>query len=285
MKLQKLIPITIMLPSIAIGAFTMYQNHISAMIWMQNVLCFLFFSVISCLLITHKSYLSKGRHKEYVLIAMCFLILTFISPGLEGVHRWISFSVLRFNVAMIVLPIILIGLWQALQWKELKFAGIMAMGIILVLFYQPDASQLTGFAVPVMIMLYRRMSSKILRLLVASIFSVFVILSWVYLDTLPPVDYVERILHMVADLGLPLLILGIISLVILPLPFLLFPPKNAELISRIIGFYYTIIIGSTLFGNFPVPLMGYGLSPIIGYVISINWYIKSKHENGNAIIY
>lgn len=39
-------------------------------------------------------------------------------------------------------------------------------------------------------------------------------------------------------------------------------------------FRYIILI-STLFGNFPVPLMGYGISPIVGYFISITWLIKS----------
>jgi len=98
-----------------------------------------------------------------------------------------------------------------------------------------------------------------------------------YLDNLPPVNYVERIVNMVADMGLIWLILGVASLVALPVPFLLFPSQNTESISRYIGCYYIIIILSTLFGNFPVPLMGYGISPIIGFYISLIWYIYSKY--------
>ncbi|WP_091547697.1 hypothetical protein [Alkaliphilus peptidifermentans] len=41
----------------------------------------------------------------------------------------------------------------------------------------------------------------------------------------------------------------------------------------IILLFLTILI-STLFGNFPVPLMGYGISPIIGYFIAITWLLK-----------
>jgi len=78
------------------------------------------------------------------------------------------------------------------------------------------------------------------------------------------------------NMGLIWLIIGVISLAILPIPFILFPPKNLKLPSVCVGLYFVIILGSTLLGNFPVPLMGYGISPIIGYYIEITWYAKSK---------
>ncbi len=46
-----------------------------------------------------------------------------------------------------------------------------------------------------------------------------------YLDNLPPVNYVERIVNMLADMGLIWLILGVASLVALPVPFYYFRPK------------------------------------------------------------
>jgi len=201
---------------------------------------------------------------------------------MESVHRWISIGILKLNIAMIVLPIILIELWNVLKIKGLKYGSVIAFGILLVLFFQPDASQLTGFAVPMMIMLSRKTNSKVIRLLIISVFSLFIILSWMYLDNLPPVNYVERIVNMVADMGLIWLIIGVASLVALPVPFLLFPPQNTESISRYIGCYYIIIILSTLFGNFPVTLMGYGISPIIGFYISLIWYINSKYAKSTV---
>jgi hypothetical protein len=190
----------------------------------------------------------------------------------------VSLGIIRVNAAMIVLPLILIELWHLVQTKGAKIGFTIIIGILLLLLFQPDASQLTGFAIPAMIMLFSKVNSKTLRLLIASTFSIFVISSWVYLDNLPPVDYVERIVYMVANMGNLWLFLGIISLIILPLPFLLFPPQNARLISRCIGAYFIIIIISTLFGNFPVPLMGYGISPIIGYFISIIWYTNWQYS-------
>lgn len=261
----------------------MYRNHVSIAIWSQNIACLVLMNVVTLIMSNHKFKISKCRYKILVLPAvLCLLILTFASQGTEGVHRWISMGIVKLNIAMIVLPIILIELWNALQTKSLLFVCVVALGISLVLFFQPDASQLTGFAIPMMIMLSRKTNSKVIRLLIISAFSLFIVFSWVYLDELPPVSYVERILYMVSNMGLAWLILGVISLVILPIPFLLFPPKNANSISKYIGCYYIIIILSTFFGNFPVPLMGYGISPIIGFYISLIWYLNSKYVK-NAV--
>lgn len=256
----------------------MYRNHVSIAIWSQNIACLVLMSFVSLIMANHKFNVNKSKYKKFVLpAALGLLILTFASQGIAGVHRWISIGAVKLNIAMIILPIILIELWNVLKTKGLNLGFAIAFVILLVLFFQPDASQLTGFAVPMMIMLSRNTNSKVISFLIISAFSLFVVFSWIYLDNLPPVNYVERILNMVANMGFAWLILGVISLVILPIPFLLFPPKNTESISKYIGCYYIIIILSTLFGNFPVPLMGYGISPIIGFYISLMWYLHSKY--------
>jgi hypothetical protein len=128
-----------------------------------------------------------------------------------------------------------------------------------------------------MVMLYNKADRKLLRLFTLGILAVLIILSWVFLDNLPAVAYVEEIVALLANMGLLWLVLGVISLVVLPVPFILFPPRNFKLPSICLGLYFIIILISTLFGNFPVPLMGYGISPIIGYFISITWYVRKKH--------
>ena len=272
----------IAMPSIAIGVLAMYQNHVPVLVWGQNIVCFLAMSLIAWIVVTYKlDFFSGSKHKTILLpLAICLLFLTFLSPGMEGVHRWISLGMIRLNIAMIVLPIIMIGLGQIVQVKGLRVgSAAAAIGVLLILFFQPDASQLTGFAIPMMILISSKTKSKLGRLFIISAFSIGVILSWVYLDSLAPVNHVEGIVSMVADMGFLWLILGIISLAILPMPFLLFPPENAGLISRCIGVYYLIILIATVPGNFPVPLMGYGLSPIIGYFISLIWYMRSRYAN------
>lgn len=267
-----------MIPSIAIGGIVMCRNHISAMIWGQNIACFLLMSLISLIMIEYRFDISKNKYAKFIFPMTLFLLaLTFVNPGMESVHRWVSIGSVKLNIAMIVLPIIIIHLGDMLDTKDLKLGSIIAFGVIILLLFQPDASQLTGFAIPMMIMVNRKTNNKKISLFVTSAFSLAVILSWIYLDSLPPVSYVERIVNMAADMGGLWLILGVLSLAILPMPFLLSPPGNAKLTSRCIGCYYIIIIISTLIGNFPVPLMGYGVSPIIGFCLSLTWYFNSKY--------
>ena len=257
----------------------MLRNHVSIAIWGQNIACLVVMMIISLIIIARGLDPRKSKYRSIILpAALCLLLLTFANPGLDGVHRWISISILRLNMAMIALPIIFVELWNASKTKGLTFVCVIAFGIALLLLLQPDASQLTGFAVPMTIMLCRKTNRKVIRLLIISTFSLLVVLSWMYLDKLPPVNYVEEIVNLVADMGLFWLVLGIMSLAVLPMPFLLFPPENAKSISRYIGGYYVIIIVATQFGNFPVPLMGYGVSPILGYFISLIWYIQTKYE-------
>jgi hypothetical protein len=45
---------------------------------------------------------------------------------------------------------------------------------------------------------------------------------------------------------------------------------------RMYGFVLELCLLSTLIGSFPVPLMGYGNSLVLGYFIFIIWYTKVK---------
>ncbi|WP_251284647.1 hypothetical protein [Cytobacillus sp. AMY 15.2] len=99
--------------------------------------------------------------------------------------------------------------------------------------------------------------------------AVTVILSWIFIDDLAPVPYVEDIIFLVADLGIVWLILGILSLLLLLSPFFYYGRSN--IISLSLGVYFLITMIVTLFGHFPMPIMGYGISPMIGYFIAVSW--------------
>jgi cell division protein FtsW (lipid II flippase) len=277
LRLLNFIPLIITIPSIVIGAVVMYHNKISIFIWTQNIACLIITGLISYFAVSNKFKMIRIKTNGIlILISLILLILTFISPDVNGVHRWVSIGIIKFNVSMIVLPIVIIELWKLLQIKRLRFTVTITMTISILLAIQPDASQLTGFAIPMMIMLCSNTDKKHLRIFIVGILSILIIFSWLFLDSLPAVAYVERIVSLLANMGLIWLIIGVISLSILPIPFMLFPPKNLKLPSICVGLYFIIILISTLFGNFPVPLMGYGISPIIGYYIPITWYAKSK---------
>jgi hypothetical protein len=276
-RIINFIPLIITIPSISIGVVAMYYNNVSTFIWAQNIAYLLIVGMISYFVVLSKfDIIGSKFYYSSMLISLLFIVLTFISSGMEGVYRWVSIGVIKFNISMIVLPIIIISSWHLLQVKSSWVTIITTIAVSVLLVIQPDASQLTGFSISMIVMLVSKTDKKSLRLFIVGILSTLIILSWVYLDSLSAVAYVEGILGLLKNVGLTWLIIGCISLIILPVPFILFPPKNFKLPSICLGLYFIIILIATLLGNFPVPLMGYGVSPIIGYFISISWYTRAR---------
>ncbi|MEW9096036.1 MAG: cell division protein [Clostridiaceae bacterium] len=277
--LSKFAPLIIAFPSVIIGAIAMFINKIPIAIWGQNIICSMIAGLISYIVLSKKSKCKKIRANGIIiLISVILLLLTFIDLGLLGVHRWISIGPVKFYVASIVMPIIIIELWNLLQSEKWWVSAFITILISILLILQPDASELTAFIIPMVILLWSKTNNNILRFSITGVLLIFIVISWISLDGLPPVPYVEEIISLVADMGIIWLILGVISLMILIIPFIFFPPKNFRLLSICIGIYFIIILISTLFGNFPIPLMGYGISPIIGYFISITWLVKVKNN-------
>ncbi|WP_459479610.1 cell division protein [Clostridium saccharoperbutylacetonicum] len=277
LRMTNFIPLMITMPPILIGVVAMYYNKVPFFIWGQNIVCLVMVGMISYFVVSNKfNIIGNKFYYKSSLISVIFLMLTFVGGGIEGVNRWVSIGIIKFNASIVALPIIIISLWKLLQAKSLIFTIVTTMVISVLLLIQPDASQLTAFAIPMMVMLAGESNKKYLRIIIVGILSLLVILSWIFLDKLPAVAYLEGILGLLKGVGLIWFILGVISLIILPVPFILFPPKKFELPSICLGLYFTINLISTLFGNFPIPLMGYGISPIIGYFIAISWYIRAK---------
>jgi cell division protein FtsW (lipid II flippase) len=276
--LLNFIPLLMAVPSVIIGVIAMYTNKVPIAIFGKNIFYLIIGGLISCFILIRKSKVENNATTNTIAIVLTLMLLflTFISSGIEGVHRWVSVGPIKFYVAVIVLPIIIIELWKLLQIREWWFSAAITIVISILLTLQPDASMVTAFSIPMIMLLWNKINNNVLRFCIVVLLSTLIIISWVFLDGLPPVSYVENIVSLVANMGIIWLSLGVISLVILPLPFMFFSPKKYKLLSVSIGMYFIIILISTLFGNFPVPLMGYGVSPIIGYFISITWLTKSK---------
>ncbi|MGH4137118.1 cell division protein [Clostridium sp.] len=274
---SKFTPLFIAFPPIIIGVIAMFFNKVPMIIWGQNIACLIILGLVSYFILSKET---KSKKTEFntitIIVAVLFILLTFVDSGFQGVNRWISMGPIKFYVASIVIPILIIELCSLSQLQHLIISVIIIIFVSILLALQPDASQLTAFIIPMIILLWGKTNKITLRLGIIAILSIIMVNSWVHLDILPPVSYVEKILSLVGNMGILWLSLGVISLIILPLPFIFFAPKNLRLSSTCIGIYFIIILISTIFGNFPVPLMGYGISPIIGYFVSITWFVKAK---------
>ena len=268
---SKFTPLIITFPSIVIGITAMYINKVHMVIWGQNIVCLIIAGLISYFVLTKDYRVKKIKPICTIIITVIFLLLTFIGPEFQGVNRWISLGPVNFYVASIVIPIIIIELSRLSKLQNWFISALITIAISILL-----TQQSTAFIIPMLILLWGKTNKNVLRLGITIILALLMVKTWLLLDNLPPVSYVEKILSMVGNMGIIWFILGIASLIILPLPFLFFAPKNLRVCSTCLGIYYIIVLISTIFGNFPVPLMGYGISPIIGYFISITWFVKAK---------
>lgn len=264
----------LMLPAVLTGTLAMVSYGVTPGIWIQNILIWLLGTVSGAVfLIRNKGNQFNRGSLLIAIVIVGFLVLPFLFAGLDGVHRWITFGPVNIYVASILLPLLLIYLWKfALNNREYHAIGLIFLTLLILLF-QPDAGQLTAFACATAILFRKIIRHWGLKIFAFTVIAALTAGSWVYLDDLAPVPYVEDILLLVADLGIVWLIFGILSLLLLLVPFFFNGKRNQ--ISLSLGIYFLMTIIVTFFGNFPVPIMGYGISPIVGYLIAVTWLKKN----------
>lgn len=269
-------PYFLMLPAIVIGAFAMILYGIDKGIWLQNILFWVISTILGCTFVVSKnedSFSDNNFVLDVITAVLIIILLTATLPfnGSDEVSRWIVLGNIRLNAANAFLPLLIISLWN-LSRKQRTFIVLTLTGITLViLLLQPDASQVSAFASANIILMWEQISSKRGKLFYLTAITATFALSWIFLDNLAPVPYVERILFLLLDINIFWFVLGIISLVLLLIPFFVL---NKSKLSVSLGVYFTVTILTTFFGNFPMPIMGYGISSVIGYSIAITLLMK-----------
>ena len=209
----------LMFPAILIGALAMVDYGVPSSIWLQNIvigiigtiLCFVF-------LVMRKGKDSSFGKVSHTIIILALLVLPFLSNDLDGVHRWLSIGPINLYIASIILPLLIIAIWKVTN-RELYIIGLIFITLIVLLF-QPDAGQLTAFAFATVMIVWKKISNKTIKLLSLTLMAVMVALSWYFIDDLAPVPYVEHIIFLVGDMGSIWLVLGVLSLILLLIPFI-----------------------------------------------------------------
>ncbi|MFP2931432.1 hypothetical protein ACLESO_40855 [Pyxidicoccus sp. 3LG] len=139
---------------------------------------------------------------------------------------------------------------------------------------QPDAGQATVLAAGAVAMLVGGavLQSRGARVAVGAVLVILAGCAWLRVDPLAPVEHVERILLLAFSLGLPwagaALVAG--SLLLLPMLLVARSPgaENAGLAMGL-ALYFCTAIGVTFIGNFPVPVMGAGVGPVLGWYAAL----------------
>jgi len=257
------------LPAAILGICTMIYFDVPAFIWLLN-LTFVCLGTFTALILSKIPVRQIKIKPLFILIPSLILLLgTFYQDGITNVYRWINFNSFQINIGLVVSPLILIQIARIANHKLAVLFGVIT---VIIFMLQPDASLVSAFSISVCILLFAKYKAKYVNLSFL-IFTLFTIgYSWNNLDNLEPVSYVENILSLTKEISITLFLVSLISLLLLIIPFISYPTKDALSIS--LGIYYLLLLITPFFGNFPVILMGYGISPIIGYYIGLIWHIN-----------
>lgn len=84
------------------------------------------------------------------------------------------------------------------------------------------------------------------------------------------------IVGLAADFGIVWGIAAVASLLLLPAPFFAVRQGDDARLALALSVYVAVTILVTALGAFPVPVLGYGASPIIGYFLAVGLALRSR---------
>ncbi len=261
----------------------MRQHDVPSSRWGLNLIGgVLSAAVCAVFLARSRGAMSKTAASISACLAAGALAATFAMAGSMGVHRWIQVGPLTLHAGAVCLPVLIVALAALdtfggkLRWAPLFLAISAAMLLLL----QPDAAQATAFAGAAFVLLIANDQRTRAAWAAALVIAVSAAWTWTRLDPMPPVPYVEGIVGLARQSGQGWLVASIAALAVLPLPFFVSPLSRHSAVARALGVYLCICILAPLLGHFPVPLVGFGLSPIVGYFVALaNLRLgDSRHE-------
>ena len=185
--------------------------------------------------------------------------------SVEGASRWVRVAGLSLQISLILLPAMVVAFAQRRNF--LSTLGLILGAVALAL--QPDRAMAGVLASALAVLAIRRRDPWVVSALgfAAAGFAVALLRP----DTLPPVPYVDQILYTAFDVH-PLL-----GLVVVGGALLLFLPAivGRKLDTRdgdacsVFGIVWLGTVFAAALGNYPTPLVGYGGSAVLGYVLSL----------------
>jgi cell division protein FtsW (lipid II flippase) len=208
---------------------------------------------------------SPSRVWFLAVTLISLLLPLFLSPD-AGPRRWLSpGGGFRLYVAALLLPAAILHLASL----RAAWLWLVSIGIALALVLQPDASQVTAFALACAVLLYYARRSVATWLTLLALVGGTVVAWWLP-DPLKPVPYVEGVLKLAHAAGvLPLM--GALLTLALPPGVLLWQSrafKRHDLFA--VAIYYLGIYCLACTQRTPMPFLGFGAGPILGYFLMVS---------------
>ena len=190
----------------------------------------------------------------------------YLDSGIDGVHRWLSVGPLRLHIGLLLIPALMV-IYASGRPKNAITAVLITAFLVM---RQPDLAMLIGISSSLAIIAIIRRNNNdnamLLLVLAATIACIFT------LDPLAPVALVEGVL--IDSWGWqiwtgPLALLGALAL---PVSLVIgkWPVASHNLPSYVLAAMWCGLMLASLIGAYPVPLLGYGASAVIGFGLAVS---------------
>ena len=270
------------LPALGIGVLVMQRSGVRPTLWGQQLGAGLVLLTLCAVMRAILRPTRRSRSWTWAIVggaALLLLTATLAHPGVDGVRRWVSLGPLPLHAAFVALPALLVVLCAILRRQSVGSAAWLfpcAAGIAAgVLVLQPDASQATAFAVAVAVVLLQHGPASISGWAAGGLVVGAALLAWSRPDPLAAVPHVEGIVGLAARLGAGWAIASVLALGLLLLPFVFAASRRREQRAEglALAAYYAVTCVAPFVRPYPVPILGYGLSPILGYFAALGWIL------------
>lgn len=210
---------------------------------------------------------ADGRTAGGTITAMAAALLATALSGIEveGAARWIVLGGLSIQPSLVLLPMMLVAFARARD--ALATVGMVAAAAAMAL--QPDRAMAGMMALSLAVLATVRRDRHVLAALAAAVGALAVTL--LRTDTLPAVPFVDRILYSSFELSTAagIAVLGGSTLLLVPAMVGCSRASSDRVAFAVFAAVWLAAIGAAALGNYPTPIVGYGGSAIIGYVLSL----------------
>ncbi|MBP3426932.1 MAG: hypothetical protein J6M47_01575 [Clostridia bacterium] len=256
---QPVMAALLLFPAVALGVAAMIAGGVSPALWGQQIAAWAIFALLAEPMRRMAARLPDGVKAGLLLL---FLAATLADASAGGAKRWIDLGVFNVNAAQLVLPALLVILCRAGN----PFPAVLITTAVLCL--QPDLSQLAAFSAAALPLLWLRQKDRFWALFSLAALAALLVVCAFSPVTLEPLSYSEGILSMLGGRSPLLCAAGWLALAAIPACGLYAFLRRGALPSLCAAVYYAALLLFVLTGAYPVPFMGFGLSPIVGYYLA-----------------
>ena len=250
--------------AVATGCLVVAINDASAGAWLLNLAAW---GVGAVMALAVSRFASPLSVRIVTFAAPIGLLASLANPGQAGVHRWIDIGPVHANIAALLLPAFVVALAALVRDGSWIWLACAACAVLLIL--QPDASQATALAAAVLIVVVRLPVARAIRVSIVVLVSSGAVIAWLRPDPLAPVAEVEGIVGLAYALSPPIAIVAVVALggaALAPMMTATRPERSAARTAALaLSAYFVFSALTPLFGAFPVPLVGIGVSPVVGF--------------------